>query len=112
MKTARAYNWALRFEQVYELNTQEAGPYLRRWIVGAVRSRLQPIIDFAHMVDDHWPGVLRWFERRISNGLLEGLNSLVQSAKRRARAATARPALHRDDPSHRREARHGATHVK
>ncbi len=85
LKTARAYNWALRFEQVYELNTEEAGPYLRRWIAGAVRSRLQPIIDFAHLVEDHWPGVLRWFESRISNGLLEGLNSLVQSAKRRAR---------------------------
>ncbi|MEO8969930.1 MAG: ISL3 family transposase [Solirubrobacteraceae bacterium] len=85
LKTARAYNWALRFEQVYELDTEEAGPYLRRWIKGAVRSRLPAIIDFAHMVDDHWPGVLRWFESRISNGLLEGLNSLVQTAKRRAR---------------------------
>jgi transposase len=37
------------------------------------------------MVEDHWPGILHWFESRISNGLLEGLNSLVQSAKRRAR---------------------------
>jgi transposase len=85
LKTGRAYNWALRFEQVYELDSQQAGPYLRRWIAGAVRSRLQPLIDFAHMVEDHWPGVLRWFESRISNGLLEGLNSLVQTAKRRAR---------------------------
>ncbi len=85
LKTARAYNWALRFELVYELDSEDAGPYLRRWIAGAVRSRLQPLIDFAHMVEDHWPGVLRWFESRISNGLLEGLNSLVQSAKRRAR---------------------------
>ena len=85
LKTTRVYNWALRFELVYELDSQEAGPYLRRWIAGAVRSRLQPLIDFAHMVEDHWPGVLRWFASRISNGLLEGLNSLVQSAKRRAR---------------------------
>ena len=85
LKTGRAYNWALRFELVYELDSQQAGPYLRRWIAGAVRSRLQPLIDFAHMVEDHWPGVLRGFESHISNGLLEGLNSLVQSAKRRAR---------------------------
>ncbi len=85
LKTGRAYNWALRFEHVYELDRQQAGPYLRRWIAGAVRSRLQPIIDFAHMVEDHWPGVLRWFESHVSNGLLEGLNSLVQTAKRRAR---------------------------
>jgi len=85
LRTARAYNSALRFEQVYELESLEADPYLRRWIAGAKRSRLQPIIDFAYMVEDHWPGILHWFESRISNGLLEGLNSLVQSAKRRAR---------------------------
>jgi transposase len=85
LKTVRAYNWALKFEQVYELNADEAAPYLDRWIAGAKRSRLQPIIDFAHMVEDHWLGVIRWFQSRVSNGLLEGLNSLVQAAKRRAR---------------------------
>ncbi len=85
LKTVRAYNWALKFEQVYELNVDEAGPYLRRWIAGAKRSRLQPLIDFAYMVEDHWLGIIRWFESGISNGLLEGLNSLVQAAKRRAR---------------------------
>jgi transposase len=63
----------------------EAGPYLRRWIAGAKRSRLAPLIDFAYMVEDHWLGIIRWFESGISNGLLEGLNSLVQAAKRRAR---------------------------
>jgi hypothetical protein len=30
-------------------------------------------------------GVLRWHWTRISNGVLEGINSLVQTAKRRAR---------------------------
>jgi transposase len=29
--------------------------------------------------------VLRWHHSRINNGLLEGLNSLIQAAKRRAR---------------------------
>jgi hypothetical protein len=37
------------------------------------------------MVEDNWPGILRWFHSKVSNGLLEGLNSLVQAAKRRAR---------------------------
>jgi transposase len=30
-------------------------------------------------------GVLRWFTSKLNNGLLEGLNSLVQAAKARAR---------------------------
>ncbi len=85
LRTARAYRWALRFDQLYELAPEEAEPYLRRFCRGAVRSRLGPIVRFAHMVEDNWPGILRWFHSKVSNGLLEGLNSLVQAAKRRAR---------------------------
>jgi transposase len=33
----------------------------------------------------HWDGILNWFESKISNGILEGINSLVQAAKARAR---------------------------
>jgi len=39
---------------------------------------------FADMLEAHWPGVLRWHRTRVSNGLVEGLNSLIQTAKRRA----------------------------
>jgi transposase len=85
LQTVRAYNWALKFDAVYELTGAEAEHYLRAWVRGAVRSRLQPIVDFAHLVQAHWTGILRWFQSRVSNGLLEGLNSLVQAAKRRAR---------------------------
>jgi transposase len=37
------------------------------------------------MLEDHWLEVIRWHHSRVSNGLLEGLNSLIQAAKRRAR---------------------------
>jgi transposase len=33
----------------------------------------------------HWDGLLRWFTSHISNGVLEGLNSLIQAAKAMAR---------------------------
>jgi len=85
LKTARAYRWMLKFDHVYELPAEEAEHYLRAWCRGAKRSRLGPIIDFAEMVQEYWLGIVRWFCSRISNGLLEGLNSLVQAAKRRAR---------------------------
>jgi transposase len=85
LKTARAYRWMLKFDHVYELPAEEAERYLRAWCRGARRSRLQPIIDFADMVREYWLGIVRWFQSRITNGLLEGLNSLIQAAKRRAR---------------------------
>jgi transposase len=37
------------------------------------------------MLEDHWLGVIGWHHSRISNGPREGLNSLIQAAKRRAR---------------------------
>ena len=40
---------------------------------------------FALTVERHRQGILRWFQTRISNGLLEGLSSLVQATKARAR---------------------------
>ncbi|WP_435549402.1 transposase, partial [Desulfobacterium sp. N47] len=33
----------------------------------------------------HWNGILRWFTSRINNGILEGINSLIQAAKAKAR---------------------------
>ncbi len=39
----------------------------------------------AQTIRRHWAGVLRWKESQINNGILEGLNSLVQAAKAKAR---------------------------
>ncbi|MCY9668124.1 transposase [Paenibacillus alginolyticus] len=39
----------------------------------------------AKTVKKHEEGILRWFHSRMSNGLLEGKNGLVQAAKRKAR---------------------------
>ena len=47
--------------------------------------RLDPMIDAAHTVRRHWDGILRWFDSKIANGLIEGINSLVQAAKAKAR---------------------------
>ncbi len=33
----------------------------------------------------HADGILAWFDSRIANGLIEGINSLVQAAKAKAR---------------------------
>ena len=43
------------------------------------------MIDAAKTIKRHWDGILRWFDSRLTNGLLEGLNSLIQAAKARAR---------------------------
>jgi transposase len=42
-------------------------------------------ISLAKTINQHEEGILRWFHSKMTNGLLEGINGLVQAAKRRAR---------------------------
>ena len=41
--------------------------------------------DVATSLMRHRDGILAWFDSRIANGLIEGINSLVQAAKAKAR---------------------------
>jgi transposase len=86
LKTARAARWRDDFNEFYnKASAQDAETYLQRWCYGAKRSRLDPIKEFVATVEAHWEGIIAWQQSRLSNGLLEGTNSLVQAAKRRAR---------------------------
>lgn len=86
LKTARAARWRDDFNGFYDQPTaDDAEAYLRRWCYGAKRSRLDPVKDFVRLVEAHWDGIISWQQSRLSNGLLEGTNSLIQAAKRRAR---------------------------
>ena len=86
LATARAARWRDDFIEFYDkASTEEAEAYLKRWCYGAKRSRLEPVKAFVATVEAHWEGIIAWQKNRLSNGLLEGTNSLVQAAKRRAR---------------------------
>lgn len=85
LKTARAYRLKLAFEEFWSLPPALAERYLKRWYFWATHSRLPPVIKAAKTIRKHWAGVIRWWRSRVSNGMLEAMNSLVQAAKRRAR---------------------------
>ena len=48
-------------------------------------SKLEPMRKAADTIQKHWQGILRWFSSGLNNGIMEGLNSLIQAAKRKAR---------------------------
>ena len=86
LKTARAYQIRLTFQEFYQQPTrQDAEAFLKKRYFWATHSRLQPMIDAARTVKRHWDGILRWHDSHIANGILEGINSLVQAAKAKAR---------------------------
>jgi transposase len=85
LKTARAYRMKLVFQDIFTLDELRGSQALKEWYSWAIRSRLEPIKDYANTLKNHWDGVLRWFKTKLTNGILEGLNSLAQAAKARAR---------------------------
>ena len=86
LKTMKAYNIRQSFQDIYQATTKEEfETYLKKWYFWAAHSRLDPIIKAAKTIKRHWDGIVRWHESKINNGILEGLNSVIQATKSKAR---------------------------
>jgi transposase len=86
LKSIRALHIRENFQEVYKAPAEkEFEELLKKWYFWATHSRLEPIKEAAYTIKNHWDGVLQWKKSCIDNGLLEGLNSLIQAAKAKAR---------------------------
>lgn len=86
LKSIRALHMRENFQDIYMAPTsEEFETLLNKWYFWATHSRLTPIIEAAKTIKNHWDGVLEWKKSQINNGILEGLNSVVQAAKAKAR---------------------------
>jgi len=86
LKSIRALHIRENFQEIYKASTDEDFEImLKKWYFWATHSRLDQVIKAAKTIKRHWDGVLAWKKSQISNGILEGLNSIVQAAKAKAR---------------------------
>lgn len=86
LKSIRALHLRENFQEIYKAQTEEQFErLLKKWYFWATHSRIEPIKQAAYTIRRHWEGVLQWKKSCINNGLLEGLNSLIQAAKAKAR---------------------------
>jgi transposase len=86
LKTVRAYNLKLSFQLFWTMEDKiSAEQYFKRWYFWATHSKLPAMIKVAKALKFHWDGIISYFNNRYSNGLLEGLNSLIQGIKSNAR---------------------------
>jgi transposase len=85
LKTMRAYQIRLNFQELWLQPPEQAEAFLNKWYFWATHSRIEPVKEAAYTIKRHWDGVLNWFKSMINNGILEGFNSLFQAAKARAR---------------------------
>lgn len=86
LKAWRAMRIREGFQAIYHAETKnDFEKLLKKWYFWATHSRLEAIKRAAKMVKNHWDGIVRWKDSQINNGILEGLNSVLQAAKRKAR---------------------------
>ena len=86
LKTAKAYNLKLSLKGLWNMpDLESAYAYFKKWYFWATHSKINPMVMVARTLKEHWDGILNYFKDQYTNGLLEGLNSLIQALKVNAR---------------------------
>lgn len=86
LKSMKALHIRENFQEIYTAPTVAMfETMLKKWYFWATHSRIEFMKEAAYTIKAHWDGVVQWKKTHIDNGLLEGLNSLIQAAKAKAR---------------------------
>ena len=84
-KTARGYQLVLTLRQFWQMPIERGEEYLRDFCSWAMRSRLEPFKKLVRTIRAHWTGITNYHKTKMTTGFMEGINSLIQAAKRKAR---------------------------
>lgn len=85
-KLGQAYRLKELFNDFwYFPDFEEAVSFLTYWCDLVEDSAIVHFKKFVNTLNAHWTGVINYIKSKISNGILEGINSKIQLAKRRAR---------------------------
>jgi len=96
LATMKAYHMRLNLGTAWSAGSALAAKRVltawRRWVHGASRpgkdgklSVLEPMARVARTIKEHTRGILNYFRKRLTSGVIEGLNSFLQAARARAR---------------------------
>ena len=86
LETVEAYQMKLLLQDFFEQPNRRAGSvFLNDWCTMAHSSGIGPLVKLAATFQSHRRGILNWWRSQISNGLIEGINSLIQAAIAKAR---------------------------
>ena len=82
LETATAYHLRLVFNDFFDQTSYHAGRgFLKAWVAKATMSGIEEMARVGRTIRDHWQLIVTWTQTRITNGLLEGFNSLLQAMK-------------------------------
>lgn len=82
---ARAHALKEQLREFWNKTSKREGAlFLIKWIFSAMASQIPGIIKVANTLLNHYEGLLNYFEHRISNGKIEGVNNKIKVLKRNA----------------------------
>ena len=85
-KLGEGYRLKELFSDFWDIqDKEEAEGYLAFWCDLAQESKIFPFQKVVATIKAHWSGIINYIESKVNNGILEGLNSKMQLAKKRAR---------------------------
>ena len=85
-QTGRAYRIVAALDTFYASSTvEEAETTFSNLYSWMRRCRLQPMKEAAQTLLRHKDKIIAYFQERITNAICEGINSMIQAAKRKAR---------------------------
>ena len=87
LKTGRACMMREELQSIYESSDgrEEAEVALKKLCSWIMHSRLEPMKKLCKMFREHWNEILNYFDNKYTNAILEGINSIIQNIKCRAR---------------------------
>lgn len=86
LETSVVYKFKLQFQEIYSLiRKEEAQKRIEIWIKEACVTKIKELKKLAKTIGTKMENILNYFENRVTNATLEGINSLIQLAKTRAR---------------------------
>ena len=86
LKTGRAYAMRCALQEIYNASTKEEAQILFRNLFGWMRrSQIEEMKDLALTLKGFEKAIFAYWDHRHTNALLEGLNSVIQLIKTRAR---------------------------
>jgi len=87
LKTGRAYSMRVELQDIYDqaYDRQTAEARLSKLCTWMMHSRLAEMKKLCGLIKDHWTEILNYFDYKFTNAILEGMNSIIQNVKRRAR---------------------------
>lgn len=87
LETSIVYKYKLQFQEIYNslITKEDAKERIKLWIREASDTKIKELKKLAKTIGMKIENILNYFEYRITNATLEGINSIIQLAKSRAR---------------------------